>query len=380
MSKFKEILKTLRTGADNSYRSFRFTPEGVIAFLTYRCTSRCLTCNIWKRPTEENKELSWEEWKPILEKMAKDGVRSIELFGGDALLRKDLLIKIIRRCGELGIKTFFPTNSNLIDDETARELVEAGLFTIYFSLDELPSLKGAVRGVEDHFGKVDRAVSLIKKYRGDKKTPHMVAITTVSRLNFRLLDRFIEYVESVPFDMYMLRGISEFSDASISRSAVDGVLPDPYFTSTGGGSNLFSASEAAELIKKLKEIRHRPAGSGSVYINTENVDILTEENLVKGSYPEMKCQFCTTQLVLTPYGEVVPCLYFSKYVLGDLKKQDIKEVWGNKRHREFCAEQKKGGIDLCGYCGIKFYHKSFSDTVISLAGKVKEKISGAHGR
>ncbi len=367
------VIKTLLTGIDNSYRSYTFSSEGAIVFLTYKCTSRCKTCNMWKRPLEGN-ELSWEEWKPIIGKLAQNNLRSIELFGGDALLRKDLLIKMVQLCKQVGIRTFFPTNSNLLDEETAMQLVEAGLGTIYFSLDEISSLNGSIRGVEDHFDKVNRAVQFIKKHRGSKKEPNMVCITTLSRLNYHMLDNFIEYANSIPFDMYMLRGLTEFNAKTIRSSAVNGICPEPYFTSNDSSSNLFNKNEAEELLNKLKEVKSRVKKDGSVPVNMENMDILSTENLINGSYPKMKCQFCTTQMILTPNGDVVPCLYYNKYVIGNLKKQEVKQVWGNKRHREFCAQQRNSKIDICNYCSIKFYHKSFSATVGSLFDKVQEKI------
>lgn len=370
------IRKTLLVGMENSYRSYKYHPEGAIAFLTYRCTSRCKTCNIWKRPLNDEPELTWSEWKPVMEKMAKNNLKSIELFGGDALLRKDLLIEMLHFCRDAGIETFFPTNSNLIDEETAGKLIEAGLGTIYFSLDELPSIKGSVRGIDDSFEKVNSAVHYVKKQRGNKKLPRMVCITTVSRLNYHILDDFLEYVNSIPFDGYMLRGLSEFKDAAVAQSAVNGIYPAPYFMLTGDVSNLYSHSEAEELLIKIEAVKLKAKENNYIYVNTENMEFLTVDNLNSGTYPKLGCQFCRTQMVLTPSANVVPCLYFTNYILGNLQNREIVGIWGNKKHRDFCQLQKKDKIAICDYCSIKFYHQSFPDTVRTLLKKVKKKIKG----
>jgi len=53
---------------------------------TYRCNARCEMCQIWKKPTEINKEIGAE----ILEKLP-NGLKKINVSGGEPGLRKDLL-------------------------------------------------------------------------------------------------------------------------------------------------------------------------------------------------------------------------------------------------------------------------------------------------
>ncbi|MCK4818166.1 radical SAM protein, partial [bacterium] len=132
--------------------SHRVQGIDALIFLTYRCTSRCKTCNMWKRKTANIKaELGWKQWKNILVDMKNYGVKSIEIFGGDALLRKDIIFEIIKFCTAHGIDTYFPTNSILMDEETAKKLVDAGLGTIYFSLDDIYKESDRIRGVNDSF-------------------------------------------------------------------------------------------------------------------------------------------------------------------------------------------------------------------------------------
>ena len=127
----RDLQQAVVKGIRNSYWAQNYTPAHAIVFVTYRCTSRCSACNIWKRPVDIDAELSWDDWHKVLDKLKGRGVRSIELFGGDALLRKDLLIKMVRFCSANGIKTFFPTNSSSLTDKTISDLIDAGLGTVY---------------------------------------------------------------------------------------------------------------------------------------------------------------------------------------------------------------------------------------------------------
>ena len=74
---FGYTLGTLKRGARKSYHSYTYTPTDAIIFLTYRCTSQCAACNIWQRPVNINEELTWEQWEPVLENLAKNFVEMV---------------------------------------------------------------------------------------------------------------------------------------------------------------------------------------------------------------------------------------------------------------------------------------------------------------
>lgn len=369
-------INLLSTGLRNSYNSFYLIPSDIILFLTYRCTSRCKTCNIWKRPSAGMNELDWDGWQPILEKIAANGIKSIELFGGDALLRKNLFLNMLRFCEANKIDTYFPTNSNLLDETTIVDMLEAGLGTIYFSLDEIPSMDSTVRGVKDHFRKVKDAITLTIKHRAAANKPTIVCITTVSKHNYKYLKGFVEFAENIGVDELMLRGLSDFPMSAINKSKIQGIYPEPYFMSTEDGSSYLTPAEAKDLLSLLTEIKKRPRKQGSVYVDMKNMEILSADYIVTWRYPKIKCVFCTTKAILTPAADVLPCPYYNNYVLGNLQQQDITEIWGNARHRYFCAKQKNDRLELCNFCSNKFYNKAFWASLQEVAGKAKEKIVG----
>ena len=81
--------------------------------VTYRCTSRCRTCSIWKMDQPERGELSLEEVRDLFSSnrgFLRD-VGSIQITGGEPFLRADLpeLVSSIRE--QLSGCTFWiPTN------------------------------------------------------------------------------------------------------------------------------------------------------------------------------------------------------------------------------------------------------------------------------
>ena len=188
------FLKSGTQTLERELNSMRIKAVNSIIFVTYRCTSRCNTCNIWKWADEKltgpkDGELKAEKFEYMVEKLYRFGVGTVEIFGGDALLRKDIVYSILNRCTGLGLDSYFPTNSNLLDQETAQRLVSGGLGTIYFSIDGINELHDRIRGVKGTFIRAKEAIWNIYKARSQfrAKKPEIWIITTVSNMNVEII-------------------------------------------------------------------------------------------------------------------------------------------------------------------------------------------------
>lgn len=371
---FNYAISTLKRGVKKSYHSYTYTPTDAIIFLTYRCSSQCAACNIWKRPVKIDEELTWEKWQPILENLVKNNIKNVEMFGGDALLRKDLLLNMIQFCTDNGIGTTFPTNSSSLTEETVERLVDAGLGTIYLSLDEVPDIGESIRGVKRHFDRVIRSIELFKKKRGNLKRPRISCITTVSSMNYRYLEELMNIAYESGVDEYMIRGISEFTTGAVTKSAVNGILPNPYFMPTDEKSHAYSDEEASEFLDILSRVAKNRRKYQPMNINMVTVRGVSHHDLVQLTYPRQKCVFATTQVVISPFGNVLPCVYYSGYHLGNINKQNLSEIWGGKKHHVFCEQQQSAGIPLCNECSMKFDHKPFLPSVKDVARAAIDKI------
>ena len=59
-------------------------PTDMCIIVTYRCPMQCRMCNIWKNPTEKDKEITPME----MERLPK--VKFINITGGEPFVREDL--------------------------------------------------------------------------------------------------------------------------------------------------------------------------------------------------------------------------------------------------------------------------------------------------
>ncbi|MCP4746136.1 MAG: radical SAM protein [Desulfobacteraceae bacterium] len=364
MSSIKAVTQTIK----REINSRRIRAVNSIVFICYRCTSRCKTCNIWKwaegKKTElKEAELTSEKFDHVIDKLLKYGIRTIEIFGGDALLRKDIVYSVLKRCNDLGVDTYFPCNSNLLDKETARELVSKGLGTIYFSIDGMDSLHDGIRGVNGTFNRVKKAIWNVYEERSKRKAknPEIAVITTVSSMNVEMIDQILSELQNFPIDIVFLQPIGQMMEKDIERSVIDGIKPTPPFVSTSNVSHLLSERQFDILKQTLKKVRKKNEKM-KFHIEVRHIDSLKIDTLTKGVFPMRPCHFCTTVATITPSGGVAPCPNFTNFNLGNLNgKSFLDDIWGNKRHRRFLQKQRSGELDVCKKCSMRHFYPGFKE-------------------
>jgi len=372
MDKIIKLTKLISDSLKRERHHIAIKPLNALGFLTYRCTSRCKTCTIWKRDKGGIAEINREEWLEVLSQLKSSGIESLEIFGGDALLRKDAIFDVICFCANNGIYTHFPTNGNLCDQETVKRLIQAGLFTIYLSLDDLGTEHDRIRGVARTFLRVKSALETFIKFRGTAIYPKIIVCTTISNINYRNFQRVVEFLENYKIDAIYPRIVGEFSRENIESSTIDGYFPEPDYVSSEDSSHLFSNKELDELKKIISEVKRRDY---KTYIDYRAFDVAKDKAFLSGEYDFKKCHIATTLVTINPNGDIVPCPFFRSYIIGNLTKNNLNEIWGNSLHKRFIRLQQKRKIAICKNCNLRVYYPSMLET---LRWKWQKVIVGIH--
>lgn len=321
-------------------------------FLTWGCTSRCSTCRIWRRQRDAEKELTCEEWLDVARTLVRRGVTTFELFGGDVLLRKDVLVPLTREIHALGAGIHMPTNANLLDRDTAAVLAE-NLQYVYLSTDGVDDQHDRVRGVEGTFGRVGRALKYLLEARGDRPYPVIVCNTTVSRHNVGMLARIAEFASEAGYDEINFEYVGEFTPAIVSASRIGDFEPSPMYLNSDDSSLI--RSETVFLLRdQLRQARAlaRRGGSGSrgFRVVTVDIDMLSDANLVRGTIPFRRCFVERTEVVIDPYGNIVPCCFFDTYHLGSVRKGDLNRSLDTLQRLQFRRHRDAGRLAMCRHC------------------------------
>lgn len=343
------ILKDISRIFAREVRFHGIRPNLATIFLTYRCNSRCQTCSMWKLPAKEaeDKEIGFSEWKRIIDALHDAGIMNIELFGGNVLLRKVLLIDILHYLKDKGIKVFLPTNQIGLDEEVATAINEC-VDTVYISTDGTGQYQDLIRGQDGASARSKNTVSMLLRLRGSSPNPCLVCNTTVSRHNVTILEDLVEYAISADFDEIHFEYAGEFTREHIADSVIDGLVPSPYYLKQD--ESILVDQAGARLLKgKLDEIKQKYTGCG-LNISTVNIDVLSEKNLYEGTIPCGKCYVERTEVTVDPSGNVIICPFINNYVLGSLISSSFEEVWNNTRHKRFRQEQNRGNLEMCAHC------------------------------
>jgi MoaA/NifB/PqqE/SkfB family radical SAM enzyme len=334
------------------FREFRYysiRPVDTLFFLTYRCTSRCKTCTLWQR-TDKSDEMNLEEWKKAVDQSAKLGARNFELFGGDALLRPDVLIPLTAYISSKpGLCSDLVTNCNLMTEKTAKGLVEAGLHDLWISIDGVEEDHNAVRGRDKTFNKVEQTIEWVLKARGSSPLPLIHANTTISNINFSTFDRVLPYAEKMGMDFHHLEYAGEFYDELLDQSVIDGIRPEPYFVRQDDRSILVNEDQAkivkAKVARMKEDVRRM-----KISLQCENIDKLTIGQMVSGFCDNRRCYITRTKLTIDPRGNVLGCSFFGNWILGNIRQQPLSEIWNNGKHKSFMKHFSRRDMKLCDHC------------------------------
>lgn len=185
-------------------RRFLPRPWRIYMDLGPACTCRCKQCDFWKLPTNLTNELTLSQRKEIIEKFYDWLGSNFEILfiGGELLIHKSELLKLIRFASRKGIQTSFVSNGTLIDENTAKELIESGLSKIAISLDGITDkTHDYLRGVKGVSQKAKKAILYLNKLRS-KRTPMMsLKISTIlMKQNLNEIEEIVNWVKKIGID------------------------------------------------------------------------------------------------------------------------------------------------------------------------------------
>lgn len=210
-----------------SFRRFgwpRLYPFSVVISISFRCNSKCRTCDVWRKP---NDDLTLEEWDKVFQKLGRAPVY-MTFTGGEPFLRDDLdgmVISAYRHCRPSYIT--IPTNGLLPDrveaqaENILRHCPRAQV-GINLSLDGLGEVHDDIRGVPGNWERSmetwRRLKALQTRYRNLVLTVH----TVISRFNIHLFEETYEGLQRLEPDSY----ITEVAEERVELDTVGwGITP-----------------------------------------------------------------------------------------------------------------------------------------------------------
>ncbi|MFW9864604.1 MAG: radical SAM protein [Candidatus Thorarchaeota archaeon] len=317
--------------------------------LTERCNSMCIHCRVdskRKMPIdEEPTESIFQMIDNIITSWDHPTKKIVFNFtGGEPLLRKDIweiLTYAKQRAEPKGHMIAFASNGYLINDEIAEKLRDHGVGLIFISLDSIdPEINDLIRGTKNSFNRQKRAIEACNK------AGILVIIScTVMKQNFESFYDIKEYAEKLGV-YYYFTGIIRVGRAHENWEDL-GLTDEQY-------RELYDI-KFGDIIQDIRkgDIEKIPLMScfDMVPFMEMPASVKDREFLEWG----VGCQSCRCVMGVGIHGDVYPCEFITKTVLGNLKNQSFKEIYESemasvlREHRDRkgkCGECEH--LDLCG--------------------------------
>lgn len=312
--------------------------------LSSRCNERCIHCYIPNDKKNHGFDMPTSKVKSILDEFAAMGGIHVTLSGGEAFLHKDI-IEIAKYCREKDLKISILSNLISLKDEQIEALKEVNLSLIQVSLYSMePEIHDFITTVKGSFEKTKASIEKLV----EADIPIQISCP-IMKANRKGYDKVLDYARK-------LKVKAQTDYIMMARSDLD----------TDNLANRLSLEETEELLRDIIEhdVRYREETLQQLPISDEikfDLDRFMKQPVCGVGYDNC---------CITANGDVYPCAGWQDYVLGNIYKQSLKEIWENsERVKELrkitqasfpqCLECE--ARDYCARCLVRNYNESGGD-------------------
>jgi len=303
-------------------------PFVVYIEVTKKCNVRCQFCDIWIAKEETKNEMSTEDLLRLTADLKELGTKAVALFGGEALLRRDLF-DVIAAMKRAGLYITLDTNGYLLPQFHER-IDDSGVDMLVASLDGAREpLVDSLRGLPGTF---KRTVEGLRLLRARNTKMKLVINTLIVRDNFRELLDVIRLGEEL--------GIRNFR-----LLAFNSIYPYNMCGQQSMNLNLHP-EELPELQEKIEEVIQ--------YCKSRDLTLNPHEFLrgipdyYSRNHPAVNCYVGYASLNIWNNGDVGYCVGIPGGV-GNIRNTPLLDIWQSK---EFAQRRSETMSEPCNKCYV----------------------------
>lgn len=300
----------------------RTSPVSMTFAVTYRCQCHCVHCSAGHHLKNDVEELSTAEAKKLIDDSQDLGITILAFTGGETLLRDDLF-ELISYVDQKKTLPIMFTNGLLLTDDTVEKLADAGLYSIFVSLDSpVPKEHDRLRGMPGLF---EAAVEGIKKMKSKGVFVGISSYATRSETEKGMYKKMYKFAQELGVHNLML---------------FDGVPTGNMIKDT---SDVLTTEQREEIVDY------------SDYIFSHSIipplSSMSWQNSLGAYLGGIGCLAANLQYYISAYGDVTPC-DFAPLSFGNIRKEPLREIW----KRMVAHPAYKHRTNICRMQNLKFRH------------------------
>lgn len=312
--------------------------------LSSRCNERCIHCYIPNEKKNNGFDMPTQKVKSIIDEFAEMGGIHVTLSGGEAFLHKDI-IEIVKYCRQKDLKISILSNLISLKDEQIVDLKNANISLIQVSLYSMdPAIHDFITTVQGSF---EKTISAIEKLVAND-VPVQISCP-IMKANRKGYDKVLEYAKSLK-----IKAQTDFIMMARADLATDNL------------ANRLSLKETEELLSDLI--------SQDTNYKENTLQQLPISDQIKFNLERFKrqpvCGVGYDNCCITANGDVYPCAGWQNFVLGNVYKQSLKEIWENSPRIKELRKITQASFpqclecdarDYCAMCLVRNYNESGGD-------------------
>lgn len=312
--------------------------------LSSRCNERCIHCYIPNDKKNHGFDMPLPKVRSIIDEYVGMGGISVTLSGGEAFLHKNIM-DIVQYCREKDLKVTILSNLISLKNEHIPILKEANISLIQVSLYSMdPEVHDFITTVKGSWQKSKDAIE--KLVAADIPVQISCPLMKKNKVGY---DKVLEYARTLKIK-------AQTDYIMMARSDLD----------TDNLANRLSLEETAEVLRDI--VRHDLNYRNEVLTHVPPSEEMAFD--LERFKAQPVCGVGYDNCCITANGDVYPCAGWQDYVLGNVYKQSLKQIWEeSERVKElrkitqasFPKCLKCEARNYCAMCLVRNYNESGGD-------------------
>jgi radical SAM protein with 4Fe4S-binding SPASM domain len=294
-------------------------PHYVYFVTTYKCNLNCIYCYADSGPGRSMKgDMDTEEAMDMINQIKDLGTNTIVFTGGEAFLRKDLLV-LMAHARQIGLRVNVISNGTLITSrEKAEEIAKlVDLFTI--SLDSLNKEEHEANRGKDTWDRVMRAIGYLQDAGVRLKLNQ-----TVTRHNLNAVEPMVEFTKQ--------------------RSIRLNIMPIVQLGRGDDRSQGLTFAERRRILDRIEELQLE----GAAHDDCRSLGVKQFEH-------RRQCGHGTGEFSIDARGNVFPCklMHHPLFYAGSIREKPLREIWETSPVFEAARNRTVHTLPECMKCTFR---------------------------
>ena len=294
-------------------------PTVLYLLITNLCNFQCKHC-CWEEHYRKDEELDIDGLKSLVDDMISLGIFRLSISGGEPTTRYPELLELINYAKSKGVTSIcIATNGHLLDENKLKELSDAGLTEVQFSIDHYDKAKHNSGRKEGNLEKIEYLTKLINAKFSDKLI--VSAGLTLTNKNKNEILKIIDYTIEIGIRKMKVVRFSGITELSKEQKY-----------------EIIDKEEIKRLCCELAIKANECSKKGIVVKLSSMISANAEICGVKNNFKRSKhCEALRQRVCVKSDGNVSPCPMLSSHNIhvGNVKQSSLLEVFLSKEAQDF---------------------------------------------